>query len=458
MKKFSDKYINDYKDLSLMMVGMEFEFYTKNISYYKVLELLNIELDPIKVHGFRKYHSSFQPDDKNFKIEPDLSGGDSMIELVTGPMDFFTSRHYLLKILNFIQNYGYTTEKCSLHINISFNPEKTKLELKDLNILKHILSTDEDEIYKIFPSRENNIYAKTIKKLIPFEQYDFSNISIGTIQHNIKIPKDKYYGINFTNVFERPELRRLEYRYIGGKDYEKRSGDILELLSKFCLDVKNNINSTFDNDDIEELTEFLDGKISNFKNFINYDNFLVEFPNIHIQIDQQDHYDIVSSYYHKIYKKIYTLVEGTEDLEECLINYYTEQHKMEIIGAEFKSVLNLHNYDFIDCNIEDGIFDKCSFISTSVSNAEINRSKISNSNIDGCKLLNTNIETSRLEDSLFINGYMNSDMIGGIFRSGKIGPYGSLSSTTKIVDKKTNFFGVDSDEEDDSKKKGGFKK
>lgn len=458
MKKFSDKYINDYKDLSLMMVGMEFEFYTKNISYYKVLELLNIELDPIKVHGFRRYHSSFQPDDKNFKIEPDLSGGDSMIELVTGPMDFFTSRHYLLKILNFIQNYGYTTEKCSLHLNISFNPNKTKLELKDLNILKHILSTDEDEIYKIFPSRENNIYAKTIKKLIPFEQYDFSNISIGTIQHNIKIPKDKYYGINFTNVFERPELRRLEYRYIGGKDYEKRSGDILELLSQFCLDVKNNVSSEFDDSDIEELSDFLDSKISNFKNFINYDNFLVEFPKIHIQIDQQDHYDIVSSYYHKIYKKIYTLMEGTEDLDECLINYYTEQHKMEIIGAEFKSVLNLHNYDFIDCKIEDGIFDKCEFVSTTVSNAEINRSKISNSNIDGCKLMNTNIEASRLEDSLFINGYMNSDMIGGIFRSGKIGPYGSLSSTTKIVNKETNFFGIDSEEEDDSKKKGGFKK
>lgn len=445
-----------------MVVGMEFEFYTKDISYYKVLELLNIELDPIKVHGFRKYHSSFQPDSKNFKIEPDLSGGPNLLELITGPMDFFSSRHYLLKILKFIQNYGYTTERCSLHLNISFNPDKTDYKLKDLNILKHILKTDEDEIYKIFPSRENNIYAKSIKKLIPFEQYDFSNISIGTIQHNIKIPKDKYYGINFSNVFERPELRRLEYRYIGGKDYEKRSGDILELLSKFCLDVKDNIESDFDNDDILKLSEFLDGKISNFKNFITYDNFLVEFPNVHIQIDQQDHYDIVQSYYNKIYKRIYQLMEGTEGLDQCIINYFTEQHKMEIISGEFKSVLNLYNYDFINCEIEDGIFDKCTFVSTNVSNGEIKRSKISNSYINDCKLINTNIESSTLENSLFVNGYMNTSMDGGIFRSGKIGPYGTLSSSTKVVDGKSGFFNVGNEDEDDNididKKKGGFKK
>jgi|GEM_PF-570380 len=458
MKKFSDKYINDYKDLSVMKVGFEFEFYTKDISYYKLLELLNIEFDPVKIHGFRQYHSNFKPSDNNWKIEPDLSGGSSMCELITNPMGFFTGRYYLLKVLNFIQNHGYTTEKCSLHINISFDHEKTDLELNDLNILKHILSTDEDEIYKIFPSRENNIYAKTVNKLIPFEQYDFSNINIGTIQHNIKIPKDKYYGINFSNVFGRPEERRLEYRYIGGKDYEKMTGDILDLLSRFCLDVKNNINSDFDDDDINQLSQFLDGKISNFKNFVNYDSFLVEFPNIHLQIDQRDQYDIVTSYYHKIYKKIYSLVEGTEDLDGCLINYFTEQHKMEIIGAEFKSVLNLQGYDFIDCIIEDGIFDKCSFVSGSVTNAEINRSKISNSNIDGCKLINTNIEKSRLEDSLFINGYMNANMIGGIFRSGKIGPYGTLSSTTKVVNKESSFFGIQGDEDDDGKKKGGFKK
>lgn len=441
-----------------MKIGFEFEFYTSKLSYFKLLETLNQYLAPVRVHGFRRYHSSFTPDENNFKIEPDLSGGSNMVELVTGPMEFFTAKYYLLKILKFIQEYGYTTEKSSLHINISFNGDKTDKKLNSLNVLKHILKTDENEIYKVFPSRKNNIYAKTIKKLIPFKEYDFSNISIGTIQHNIKIPKDKYYGINFTNMNGTDDTRRLEYRYIGGKDYEKRTGDIIDLMSTFCMDVINNTGVGFENEDIEELSKFLDEKITNFKNFVKYDNFLVEFPNIHLQIDQQDHFDIISSYYPKIYKKIYQLIESTEDLDDCVINYYTTQHRMEVIGAKFKSVLNINNYDFINCDITDGIFDKCNLINSTLKNGELNRSKITNSNIDGSKLMNCNVETTKLDGCLFINGYMNANMMGGIFRSGKIGPYGTLSSTTKIVNNKTNFFGTQDEDEDGKDKKDGFKK
>lgn len=459
MKRFSEKYINDYKILSVMKIGLEFEFYTKSLSYYKLLEMLNNYLEPVKVHGFRRYHSSFTPDENNFKLEPDLSGGSNMCELITGPMDYFSARHYLLKVLKFIQEYGYTNEKSSIHINISFNEEKTKKTLSQLNILKHILNTDEDEIYNIFPSRKNNIYAKTIKKLIPFKEYDFSNISIGTIQNNIKIPSDKYFGINFSNINNSPESSRLEYRYIGGKDYEKRTGDILDLMATFCMDVYNNTGAGFSNEDIEELSGFLDEKITNFKNFIKYDSFLVEFPNIHLQIDQMDQYDIVTSHYPKIYKKIYELIESTEDLTDCVINYYTNQHRMEVIGAEFKSVLSLSNYDFIECRITDGIFNKCNFINSEVSNADISMSKVDNSTIEGSKLINSNIDKSNLDDCFFINGYMNGTMVGGIFRSGKIGPYGTLSTTTKLVNKETNFFGISDEEDGEGKdKKEGFKK
>ena len=139
------------------------------------MELLNKELAPVKVHGFRQYHSDFKPDDKNFKIEPDLSGGSNMVELVTGPMHYNDAKFYLIKILKFIQNYGYTNDKSSIHFNLSFFGEKN---LNDLNVLKLILNTDEDEIYRFYPSRKGNIYAKSVKKVIPYKEYDFFNISI----------------------------------------------------------------------------------------------------------------------------------------------------------------------------------------------------------------------------------------------------------------------------------------
>ena len=163
MKKYSDKFLNQSNKLKFARVGFEFEFYMKELSYYKTLELLNIELAPVKMWGFRQYHSDFTPDEKNFKIEPDLSGGSNMVELVTGPLNYYDAKYYLVKIIKFIQTYGYTNEKSSVHFNLSFNGEK---DLNDLNILKLVLNTDEDEIYRIFPSRKDNVYAKSVKKMI----------------------------------------------------------------------------------------------------------------------------------------------------------------------------------------------------------------------------------------------------------------------------------------------------
>ena len=46
-----------------------------------------------------------------------------------------------------------------------------------------------------------------------------------------------------------------------------------------------------------------------------------------------------------------------------------------------------------------------------------------------------------------MNGYLNCDMIGGVLRSGKLGPYANVSSETKIVTDTENFF--DTSFEDD---------
>ena len=132
MRKYSDKFLNQSNKLKEAKIGFEFEFYMKDLSYYKTLEILNDELKPVKVWGFRQYHSDFKPDSENFKIEPDLSGGSNMVELVTGPLGFYDAKYYLIKIIKFIQNYGYTNEKCSIHFNISFNDK----DLNDLNSLK----------------------------------------------------------------------------------------------------------------------------------------------------------------------------------------------------------------------------------------------------------------------------------------------------------------------------------
>jgi len=453
MKKYSDKYLNNYKTLSKAIIGFEFECYF-NHSFYKILELANRELSPVNMHGFRTYHSDFTPDANNFKLERDLSGGENMAEIVTGPLDYYSAKIYLIKILKFIDKYGYTSDKSSLHINISFVDQ----DLDDLNILKEILTVDEDFIYSKFPSRKNNIYAKSVKSIIPFKDYDFSNISINRISSVLRVPNSKYYGINFQNV-NSEDAQRVEFRYIGGEDYQKQVGDILEIMDSIIVNTYNNINGEFDNNDIEKLTEFLDERISSFKNLSTYDNFLVEFPMIELQIDQDNRYEVVSAHYPKLYERLYTLIESVDKLEETVVNYYVESNKIEIVGAKFDSVLDLYNFDFIRCEIYGGIFINTNIFDSVLINSEVQKGSIDNSEVKDSKLISCNVNTSELTNCFFQAGLLNSHMEGGIFRSGKIGAEASFSESTTIIGKdKENFFNTEYEDEDDKKELGKYPK
>lgn len=454
MRKYSDKFINQSKKLKRSKIGIEFEFYMKDLSYYKTLEMLNKELAPVKVWGFRQYHSNFTPDKDNFKIEPDLSGGSNMVELVTGPLDYFDAKYYLIKIVKFIQNYGYTNEKSSIHFNISFNDED--MNLNDLNILKLILNTDEDEIYRAFPSRKGNIYAKSISKIIPYKEYDFFNIPISVVKNNMRLPNDKYYGINFSNINNEKEKQRLEFRYIGGKDYEKNIGQLIYFMERFIINVYDSVDASFNSEDIKKLEDYLEDNINSYKNLSKYDNFIVDFPTIVLQVDQIGDYDMISSYYDRIYNKLYNIIDSTENLKDCIINYVTKDQNIEIVDANIKVNSTLKTVDLINCKAE-GIFEDCYFVGSEINNSQVTKCKLQHSDALNTKVLNCNVESSTLENCYFMEGYLNGDMRGGIYRSGKLGPYATLDSEVKLVKDYDNFFDTRFDIDDKSDSKGIIK-
>ena len=454
MKKYSDKFLNQSSKLKNARIGFEFEFYMKDLSYYKTMELLNQELTPVKVWGFRQYHSDFTPDEKNFKIEPDLSGGSNMVELVTGPLSYYDAKYYLIKIVKFIQTYGYTNEKSSIHFNLSFNDDEKNLN--DLNILKLILTTDEDEIYRIFPSRKDNVYAKSVKKMIPYKEYDFFNIPISVVKNNLRTPNDKYYGINFLNINNDKDTQRLELRYIGGKDYEKNIGNLIYFMDRFIINVYDSIDTDFTSEDVNKLEEYLEEHISLFKNFSKYDNFIVDFPTIQLQIDQVSSYDLISAYYPNIYTKLYNIIDATDGLKECIINYVTLTQTVEVVDARIKTTSTLRGYDLINCETE-GIFEDCFFIGSEITNSQMSKCKLQQSSAQNSKVLNCRVEMSDLTNCYFMEGYLNGDMFGGVYRSGKLGPYATMDSEVKVVTDDHNFFDTKFDTESKGDGKGNIK-
>jgi hypothetical protein len=449
MRKYSDKFLNQSSKLKSARIGFEFEFYMKDLSYYKTLEILNDELKPVKVWGFRQYHSDFTPDAENFKIEPDLSGGSNMVELVTGPLDFYDAKYYLIKIVKFIQNYGYTNEKCSIHFNISFDDK----DLNDLNSLKLILNIDEEEIYRTYPTRKDNVYAKTVKKIIPYKEYDFFNIPVNVVKNNMRLPGDKYYGINFLHINNEKNSQRLEFRYIGGKDYEKNLGQLIYFMERFIINVHDSVDVDFDSEDVNKLEEYLEDNIKTFKNFSNYDNFIIDFSSIQIQIDQNSNYDVVAAYYPKIYPRLFGLIDSVETIKECIINYVTSTQTMEIVDARLKTTSTLKNLDLVNCKLE-GIFEDCLFLGCEIVNAQCIKSKLLQSEADESKILNCRVDQSTLNNCYFMNGFLNGDMYGGVFRSGKLGPFATMDSEVKVVTDNNNFFDTKYEDESKGDKKG----
>jgi hypothetical protein len=454
MKKYSDKFLNQSKKLKNARIGFEFEFYMRELSFYKTMELLNQELAPVKVWGFREYHSDFTPDEKNFKIEPDLSGGSNMVELVTGPLSYYDAKYYLIKIVKFIQTHGQTNEKSSIHFNLSFNDDEKNLN--DLNILKLVLNTDEEEIYRVFPSRKDNVYAKSVKKMIPYKEYDFFNIPISVVKNNLRTPNDKYYGINFLNINNEKESQRLELRYVGGKDYEKNIGNLIYFMDRFIINVYDSIDTDFNAEDVNKLEEYLEKNISLFKNFSKYDNFIVDFPTIQLQIDQNINYDIVTSYYPTIYTKLYNLIDATSGLKDCIVNYVTSTQTMEVVDANIKSTSTLRGYDLINCETE-GIFEDCFFVGSEIKNSQMTKCKLQQSSAVNSKVLNCKVESSDLTNCYFMEGYLNGDMFGGVYRSGKLGPYATMDADVKVVTDNNNFFDTKFETETKGDDKGSIK-
>ena len=454
MDKYSDKFLNQSSKLKNAVVGMEFEMYMKDLSFYKTLELLNQEMSPMKVHGFREYHPDFKPDENNMIITPDLSGGSNMIEIITGPLSYYDAKYYLVKIVKFIQTHGYTNEKSSIHFNLSFNDDK--MNLNDLNILKLILTTDEDEIYRMYPSRKNNVYAKSVKKMIPYKEYDFFNIPISVVKNNLRTPNDKYYGINFLNINNDKESQRLELRYIGGKDYEKNIGNLIYFMDRFIISVYDSIDADFTMEDVNKLEEYLEENISLFKNFSKYDNCIVDFPTIQLQIDQANSYDLINAYYQTIYIKLYNLIDATSGLKDCIVNYVTSTQTMEIVDANIKSTSTLKGYDLINCETE-GIFEDCFFIGSEIRNSQMTKCRLQQSSAQNSKVFNCKVESSDLTNCYFMEGYLNGDMFGGVYRSGKLGPYATMDSDVKVVTDNNNFFDTKFDTETKGDDKGSIK-
>lgn len=423
--------VKNYHKLECTRVGFEFEFYSNykpEATAKKISKVLNKEIKFID-----KYHSEEPVTDKCFKIEPDYSGGKGLLELITGPLDYNEARIIFTKMLKWIQKNGYTTDKASIHLNVSFKSDKTSSNfLTGMNILKFCIDFDEEFIYSRFPKRENSIYAKSIKDIYPINNsYDYNRSEVlPTLFH---IPNTKYFGVNFTKL----KKNYLEFRYVGGENYQDKTTEILDIMDQFIIQLYDNASDNkIPNSYTTKLKKILKKYDPIVDGCANLESFKRIFPKIDLTVDLQNNDKIVKTKFLTFKDRLFNLMLET-GLKEGKLNYDSDTSRFQIQSAKISNCFNLDNTDLVKCDLV-GIFNKCDIIDCKVNDSEMNDCNIRNSKVNASKINNSLVDRKTVADFCYIyglNGIFNGKMKKCIFREGSIMHDATISEDSEIIDK-----------------------
>lgn len=375
-----------YKDINKktlfdnVELGFEFEFFSP-LTRRELSEKLTKVLGKT-VNWSNRYHSKMQVMPNMFKLEPDYSGGMKTNELITGVMPYNEAVHVLFKVFNFINEYGFTNERTGLHINLSFNEADLGLKdkLQNLNVFKYILNLDEAKIFDLWPSaksRIQKIYKNSVLNIYPKNKFiaetslDYANPASPM---DFNLPYSKYFGLNFTKL----PNNYLEVRYAGGKDYEKKKKEAVELINYMAESLYETLvnNNTYTINEKRKISEFMNNRKDIVLSVKTYENFVRAFPDIKLYVDLRDDPRIVESNYSNLKEKLFDLIT-TGNLTAGSINYDTEQKRIQVKDAKLKECFSISDIDIIGCYVEG--------------------------ELTNCRIYESKLRSSRIVESLFID-------------------------------------------------------
>lgn len=409
--------LKDSEILQNGLVGVEFEFYA-NVSLEETAKQL-AEVLGKKIRIEKKHHSEFSPTKNEFKIEPDMSGGAGLMELVTGALPYSEGRMVIIKVCDWIAKNGYTTNRSSIHLNLSFDSKLigNKYLISRMSPLKFILDFNEEQVWKAFPERKDSAYAKSIKFILPKNEtyiYDGNHIN----QTNFIFPQSKYYGVNF----EKLRKNYLEFRYLGGENWHKKQSKILNLLDSFLLQLWKTASSDgFSPNNKLELKKILNLNKRIIDARVDWKNINKGWKDVHLMVDLNNDPKIIDIYWPQIKDRVIDLFTNGQ-LTKGNINYDSDSGRVQVEGGELPYCFGLMNYEFIKCDIM-GELTQCDIFKCDVKSSDLKMCNFyQGSQITGSKIGSSYVNGSCVTNNCYvygIDGVFSGKMFNGIFREGK---------------------------------------
>jgi len=429
--------------LNAARIGWEFEFYS-SLDVFKTAKALAEVLKkrvvvPLSLSDINEpkplYHSPVNPTDTIFKLEPDYSGGKKMCELVTGPMKYAEARNVMIKVFEWIRSNGYTNERCSVHVNISMddNAVPLKYSIQNINIPKFILSFDENVVFDVFPKRKDSVYARSIKSLRPNKVLFYSPSLEEFSRATLTLPADeKYYGVNFLKA----EKGYLEYRFLGGADYEKKLKPILNVIDYFITHLYNTLNFTeFTDSEKREFKKMTNIDSKGYEGFVRYELFSKIFKDIKVSVDLNDDPQVLESYWGNIREKLYEIIVSG-GMKKGEFNYDAEVGHYQLKNTKLKNC-RVSDVEFINCEME-GIFERSWFFGCKIKNSRLTDCHLAKENVvDFSKVAESELHISNVLNDCYIENkkqIINCEVNAGVIRNGEIGKLAKISKDTLIVE------------------------
>jgi len=417
--------------LSSALLGFEFEFFSEMVRG-RITESLSKLLDK-KIILTNKYHSKIPVSSEVFKLEPDYSGGGKMNELVTGPLPYAEAIPVLIKVLKWIDENGWTTDKCAFQFSLSFDKfDRSIKRMEELDRLQFILGIDEGLIYSKFGNRKNNVYSRSIKKVVPRNRFSILE-NVSHIDPKLfRIPDEKYYGANFTKV----PKGYIEIRYLGGKDYQKKITairDVIDYVVLYTYDILSG-RRTYTKTDLENLKTMMKEYSKVVRSFSDPEAFFMNFPDFHLLVDLKGYLENIKTYFPYIREKVFDIiVEG--NVKNGFFNYDTTNGRFQLKDAKIKSATYLDNLDLINCKVRSSKLDNCRIFSCDIRNSEIYSSEVLNGNkISKSKIKDTSADFGNKLIECYIDSpekMIDCEITGGVLRKGDIGRNAEVSKETE---------------------------
>jgi len=421
--------------LSSSVIGFEFEFFTNELKG-KTAESLAKLLNK-KVVVSEKYHSNVPVDGNNFKLEPDYSGGSKMVEFITGPLPYNEAIPIMIKTLRWIDQNGWTNDRCAFQFSVSFDKFRPEIKekLENLDKLKFVLGLDEGRIYQKFGNRTKNVYAKSIKRVVPRNRFAMLENISSIDPRMFKVPEDKYYGVNFTKL----DKGYLEFRYLGNRDYQKKIEDIREVIDYVILylfDIVSQRISGYTKEDLAKLQTMMNEYSKVVRSFSNPEFFFRNYPDFHIFVDLKGFDENIKTYFPVIKDKIFDLIVEA-NVTSGYFNYDTTTGRYQLKEARSRGAFLIEGLDLILCDIKNGVIKNCNIYSCEIKKSSIEDSNLAGDNtVIGSKVKSSIAEFSNELKDCFIdceNKNINCKIEGGVFRAGTLGENAEVSKETLKV-------------------------